>query len=102
MLLLQNLWQFGEILGFLWMIFLTVQFTVQVGVIGEVEDGGSGILPVDWSTWTEEILSRIFALLRHLSADSAMGGASRSAIRKELTKTSFLPNICAFLLFSKL
>ncbi|BBN11909.1 proteasome activator subunit 4 [Marchantia polymorpha subsp. ruderalis] len=37
-----------------------------VGVVGDVADGGSLVLPIDWSEWLDEFLSRLFTLLVHL------------------------------------
>lgn len=37
-----------------------------VGVIGAKEDGGSGALPIDWTKWLDDFLSRLFVLLVNL------------------------------------
>ncbi|KAL2630922.1 hypothetical protein R1flu_015608 [Riccia fluitans] len=37
-----------------------------VGVVGDVADGGTLVLPIDWSQWLDEFLSRLFMLLVHL------------------------------------
>jgi hypothetical protein len=42
----------------------------QVGVLGDESDGGSTALPLDWSQWLNEFLSRLFTLLVHLEPSS--------------------------------
>ncbi|KAL3680307.1 hypothetical protein R1sor_023263 [Riccia sorocarpa] len=37
-----------------------------IGVVGDVADGGSLLLPIDWSQWLDEFLSRLFMLFVHL------------------------------------
>jgi len=42
----------------------------QIGVLGDESDGGSAVLPLDWSQWLNEFLSRLFTLLVHLEPSS--------------------------------
>lgn len=44
-----------------------------VGVIGAKEDGGSGALPIDWSKWLDDFLSRLFVLLVNLEPSTTTG-----------------------------
>jgi proteasome activator subunit 4 len=52
----------------------TMQFYCSVlssiGVLGDESDGGSTVLPLDWSQWLNEFLSRLFTLLVHLEPSS--------------------------------
>jgi len=41
-----------------------------VGVLGDQSDGGSDVLPIDWSDWLNEFLSHLFTLLVHLESSS--------------------------------
>ncbi|CAM6088632.1 unnamed protein product [Calypogeia fissa] len=41
-----------------------------VGIVGDLADGGSLALPIDWSQWLDEFLSRLFVLLVHLEPSS--------------------------------
>ncbi|CAK9879125.1 unnamed protein product [Sphagnum jensenii] len=41
-----------------------------VGVLGDQSDGGSDVLPIDWSDWLNEFLSHLFTLLVHLEPSS--------------------------------
>lgn len=43
----------------------------QVGVIGAKEDGGSGALPIDWTKWLDDFLSRLFVLLINLEPSTS-------------------------------
>lgn len=47
-------------------LILTKNHGTQVGVVGAKEDGGSGALPIDWSKWLDNFLSRLFILLVNL------------------------------------
>ncbi|XP_024522024.1 proteasome activator subunit 4 [Selaginella moellendorffii] len=55
----------------------TVQFyasvVANVGSIGEITDGGSSVLSMDWSQWLDEFLSRLFVLLRHVESGTHTG-----------------------------
>ncbi|KAG0602531.1 hypothetical protein M758_10G020700 [Ceratodon purpureus] len=44
-----------------------------VGVVGAKEDGGSGALPIDWSKWLDNFLSRLFILLVNLEPSTTTG-----------------------------
>lgn len=39
---------------------------LQVGVVGDPADGGSGVLPLDWSEWVAEFLQRLLFTLQSL------------------------------------
>lgn len=47
-----------------------------MGTIGDPEDGGSGVLPLDWSDWVAEFLRRLLATLQNLEPSSAATSAS--------------------------
>lgn len=60
-----------------------------VGLIGNRADGGSTSLPLDWSVWLDEFLSRILALLSHLEGNQK--AASRSFLMEEGSGSTFRP-----------
>jgi hypothetical protein len=51
-------------------------FSFQVGSIGDPEDGGSGVLPLDWSDWVAEFLRRLLSTLHNLEPSSESPSSS--------------------------
>lgn len=49
---------------------------LQVGSIGDPEDGGSGVLPLDWSDWVAEFLRRLLSTLHNLEPSSESTSSS--------------------------
>jgi hypothetical protein len=47
-----------------------------VGSIGDPEDGGSGVLPLDWSDWVAEFLRRLLSTLHNLEPSSESTSSS--------------------------
>lgn len=47
-----------------------------MGTIGDPADGGSGVLPLDWSDWVAELLRRLLATLQNLEPSSGTAGAA--------------------------